>query len=551
MRNIKALYSVLAKNTEMKLPKRGGKGTMYLALCIIAAFCILLPCCFIVGFVSFVMTSALLEAGAPTAGLITEIHIMSAFSVVFGMLVIFNVLFFSSDREHLVPLPFKSYEILAAKFLYSFVAESVMEFLILISMFIGFFIAAKPGIISALSAIISVILIPVVPLAYCAIIGMLIMAILKNVKSTKIFDHISTIFLLLFIVLFLFSFKDMGSINIENYVESLATNGNIFNNVLNKIFFATPWLIKAIEDQSILYLLLYIAANACVVALMLLLGHLFYADSLFTVARLGSSDKSANLSHTDNKSTPVFKAYVIKEFKVLLRTKAYSNNCIFVNLLWAILLGIYIALNNGKESLQTLTLYIQDHNPRMLMLVGIGVVMLSFVATAMNSIASTAFTREGQHLSFIKYIPISYRLQLMCKSFVSVVVTFPAVALCIAILGIYTKMQVLTCIFYLILSMLCIIITTVIGALLDSSAPHSQWDDEYSALRGNLNTFFNMAVIMIVSVLICGIGMILYSLTSIGLLGFNIYMITILAIGTFVSLTYGIDKTLKNMDSLS
>lgn len=550
MRNIRALYSVLTKNTEMKLPKKGGKGTMYLALGIIAAFCIMLPCCFIVGFVSYVMTSALIEARAPMAGLATEIHIMSAFSVVFGMLVIFNVLFFSSDREHLVPLPFKSHEILAAKFLYSYMAESVMEFIILLSMFIGFFIAVKPGIVSSLSAVIAVALIPMVPLAYCAIVGMLIMALLRNVKSTKVFDHISTIFLLLFIVLFLFSFKDMGGINIENYVYSLATNSNLFNNVLNKVFFTVPLLVTAIEKGSLLHLLLYIAGNALVVGIMLLLGHLLYQDSLFTVGRLGSREKTEKINLKGNSKKTIFATYMQKEFKVLMRTKAYNNNCVYVNLLWAVLLVLYLILNRNKESLSRIVTYYQEGNANLMVFIGIAVVLLSFIATAMNSLASTAFTREGQHLSLIKYIPVPYKMQLWCKGLISVVITFPAIALCIIIWAAYIKMQVFTCIFYLLISLLCIIITTVIGLVLDSSAPHSDWDDEYSALRGNLNTFFDMAVVMVISLLICAIGFLLYNFTKMGVLGFNIYLLLVAAVGTFICLTYGVRRTLTNMEEL-
>ena len=155
MNNIFSLYSVLAKNSEMKVPKNEEKGTLYLSLGIIALSCIMIPCCLVVGYVSYIITKALIAAGAPTGGLLAQIQIMSAFSMIFGILVIFNVLFFSSDREHLMPLPIKTSHILTAKFLYSYVAESIMEFMILVSMFIGFFIAYKASIVSILSSIVS------------------------------------------------------------------------------------------------------------------------------------------------------------------------------------------------------------------------------------------------------------------------------------------------------------------------------------------------------------------------------------------------------------
>lgn len=247
MRNSYALFRVLMKNSEMKLPKEGKKGTAYLSLGMIALCCIMIPCCIVVGFVSYVMTEALTAAGTPLNGLLAEIHIMSAFSVVFGLLVIFNILFFSSDREHLVPLPFKSHEILAAKFAYAFWAESMMEFIVLLSMFIGFFLSYGWHPANILTGLAATFLIPLLPMAYCAIIGLLIMLLLGKIRSTNLFHHMSTIILLLFVALFLLSFRDMGGITVENYVNSLADNSNLFVTVLNKIFYAVPVLIYALE----------------------------------------------------------------------------------------------------------------------------------------------------------------------------------------------------------------------------------------------------------------------------------------------------------------
>lgn len=226
LRNALALFRVLTKNTEMPRPKEGTRGRLYTSLGIIALSCIMIPCCAIVGYISYVMGYALINVDVPMAGLQAEVHIISAFSMIFGFLVIFNILYFSSDREHLVPLPFKSEEILLAKFAHSYLAESVMEFLILISMFIGFFIAFIPtygvSIFSLLAGIIAIILIPLVPLTYCAILCLILMAVLRNIKNGKILNHISTIVFLLFTGLFLLSFKDLGNITVDNYVDSLA-----------------------------------------------------------------------------------------------------------------------------------------------------------------------------------------------------------------------------------------------------------------------------------------------------------------------------------------
>lgn len=550
MRNSYALFRVLMKNSEMKLPKGGKRGTAYLSLGMIALCCIMIPCCLVVGFVSYVMTKALTAAGSPLNGLLAEIHIISAFSVVFGLLVIFNILFFSSDREHLVPLPFKSHEILAAKFAYAFCAESMMEFLVLLSMFIGFFISYgwhPAGILTGLAA---TFLIPLLPMAYCAIIGLLLMTLLRKIKNTNIFHHMSTIILLLFVALFLLSFQDMGGITVENYVNSLADNSNLFVTVLNKLFYAVPLLIYALEYNSLPALLLYIAASLLSVAVLLFLGKYLYQPCLYTAAALGSAKKKSSGIDRYIVKRSHFRACLQKELLVLKRTKAYSVNCLFINLLWPLAMLIFLYMGKKKETLPHLIALYQSGNEKATLFLTLGVVTVTFLATAMNSLASTAFTREGAHLSLIKYIPVRYRTQLYAKAAVSVLITFPAILSCIIILGAVMQIAPQYCLYYGLISLAAIILTTVIGLVLDSTHPHDSWDDEYSALRGNLNSFFDMALVMVISVLIITVSLLAYEFTPMGLGAFHILLAAILCAAAVLSIIFGEKKIIENMKIL-
>lgn len=550
MNNIRTLFNVLYKNTAMKMPKRGTeKGSIYLSFGIIALSCIMIPCCLIVGYVSQVMTQALAMVDAPTAGLLAELHIMSAFSMVFGILVIFSVLFFSSDREHLIPLPFKPYEILTAKFFYSYLAESVMEFLVIISIFVGFFIAFPGNPVSYIAAIIGVIFVPLLPLVYCAIICMIIMLLLRNVKNSAIFDHISTIFMWIFIGLFLLSFKDMGSINMANYVDSLANNNNTFFSLLNKIFFTIPILLKAIEKGSLLWLAAYIGCNIIMLLIMIGIGSIAYLPGLQTVARLGGKKKHF-ISSNQLKHRSAFSSYFLKDLKVLLRAKAYRANCVLINLIWPAGMLLIIALNKDKAGFkQVVNMYQQGYNRALILALGC-IVIISFIATAMNSLASTAFSREGAHLSLIKYIPVSYKKQMYAKGLISIVLTYPALLLTIIIWGIASKMSLLLYPLYAMIALGCILITTVLGLYLDSLHPHSEWEDEYSALRGNLNSFFDMALVMVISILIAGIPFALFGLGFIQVNGYYAFISFMLIVGVIIALTKGIDGILKNMDEL-
>ena len=115
MKNFRILLSMISRNNDMEMPEHGDKAKAYKVMGIIAMCCIMIPCCIVVGFIVYIMTAALMEAGGCTEGLNLVIQLMSVFGVIFSIMVIFNLLYFSSDLDHLLPLPVKPAELVAAK----------------------------------------------------------------------------------------------------------------------------------------------------------------------------------------------------------------------------------------------------------------------------------------------------------------------------------------------------------------------------------------------------------------------------------------------------
>ncbi len=560
MNPVKILYGVFRKNFEMPLPKKGVKRSLYTSLGLIAVFCIMLPCCFITGYLSYVMSLAMMVEGGSTGGIISELHIIAAFSMVLGMPVIFNVLFFSADREHLVTLPIKSRQLLAARFRHTFMAESVMEFLLLISIFIGFFAAAAENSgaaqalhpVSLAAAIIGTATTPLLPLIYCTILSLVLMAVLKKVRSANTFYLSSTVLLLFFIALFVLSFKDMGGITMENYVSSMADGSNFFIKLCNIIFFTTPLICRAVSDHSILMLLLYCLGNTAALALMLFLGHLLYQEGLFTAAALGSSKKASSRERLNKelKQSSVFASCFAKEWHILLRTRAYSSNCVFINLLWPAGLLVFFRITDENEMIQSFLTYCREGNERARLILFMVVIAISFIAPAMNSLAATAFTREGTHVDMVNYIPVSYRTQLLVKGAVSVLITAPFLILSVVILGLHAGIPLSGWLLYAFLSLAALLLVTILGLGLDSASPHTLWSDEYSALRGNLNSFFNMAVIMVISVLMGGLAFLLYEIAGLSLTLVHIIILILIPLIDLIAWLKGRKQIVENMKKL-
>lgn len=548
-----SLVRVLSKNSEMQLPKKKS----YRVLAGVAVSLIMIPCALVVGYISFIMTEALIEADNPGGGMLFEMQILSAFSMIFGILVIFSVLFFSSDREHLVTLPIPSHHLMLGKFLYAYIAESIMEFLVLVAVFGGYLVAIAKNLglakalnpISLIASISGIFLIPLVPMIYSAIFSLILMAALSRIKSVKLFYRTSTLFLLLFAALFVYSLRSMGEVNMENYVESLGGGENLFLETLNVIFFPVPWLGEAVSRGNILYFLLYLIGNAGLLAILYFLGKALYQKGLYTAAGLGTVKKQRVKDRDIVMSSP-FVSCLKKELRVILRTKAFSANTAFINLIWPVGTFLLFHFTGDKGALKSFIRMYDLGKERADMILLMVIVSVAFVATALNSVASTSFTREGQHLDLIKFIPVPYRTQMLAKAAVSFIFTYPALIATDIIICIYVHVPVLTGILFALLMLAAHVISIIVGMSLDSSSPYIEWDDEYSALRGNLNVFFNMAIMMVISLIVVLLGLLIYELLLLPVMVFYIALSLILFGAAVRMVKVWPDLIIENMKNL-
>ena len=551
MKNFRTLLKMISRNNDMEMPEHGEKAKGYKIMGIIAMCCIMIPCCLIVGFIVYIMTAALIEAGGMTEGLNLVIQLMSVFGVIFSIMVIFNLLYFSSDLDHLLPLPVKPAELVAAKFTHAYFAESVMEFMVLFCGFIGYFVAAQIRPVSVMTSIIGVFLLPVLPLVYCGVFSLIVMAFFSKAKLLKNVDFMVGLAVLVFAGLFVWSFAQMDAVNINNYIDSLRNGDNIFINIMNKIFFTVPLFLKALQGNSILYMLIFILVNAACIAVLLILGNALYLRGVYLVSSSGKSGKRRDKrERVENFAirTP-FRAYLDKECKILVRTPAYRKYCVVVNLIWPILIAALFNIPATADSIRSFKDTFEKGYFLSDVIMLVAVTSIAFFATAMNSIASTAFTREGSHISFVKHIPMAYRTQIRVKVWISMIFSGVTIVLSTIILSIYMDCSFIDSVYYVLIGVLCAGICTYTGVLLDSTHPKIDWEDEYGALRGNLNAFFNMAIAIVIAIVLCGIGYLLFRFTWIQSYAVYIIYLMILGVMLIIFRRYTMKMSAKNIDT--
>mgnify|MGYP006974385818 CR=1 FL=1 len=87
----------------------------------------------------------------------------------------------------------------------------------------------------------------------------------------------------------------LQDMDIDNYVETLASGDNSFFNTMNIIFPNVPLLIKTFTEGDLLALLGYILANAVAVVIMLLLSEVLYFRGVIGLTSSGSNRKATDI----------------------------------------------------------------------------------------------------------------------------------------------------------------------------------------------------------------------------------------------------------------
>ena len=532
---VKALISTVEPSTDEKKYNQ----IFYRVMGFIAVFGIMLPMAFFVG------------QGAGQNAVELFLHLISVFSFIFGLNVIFSVFYFSGDIENLLPLPLRSYQIIGSKFTAALISESVMEFIVIIAAFAGYIIASGRHFWSWIIALFGMFTLPIVPLAYCAIICMLIMLLSGLIKNKDAVNKMTGFLTLAVVVGIAILISNTGGLDTEHLIEALSNPNNPLLNVMNCIFPQVHFLVSSMVNNTFINLIFYIAVNGFAIAFFLTIAEAVYFKTAVGINYTAKTRKSKDKIISSLKMHNPCVTYLKKEFKILFRTPAYFTNCIIINLIWPVFLYIVYLLNGKTNFLDEFIYGIHNGNEESVLIFILAISALSVLITAANCIASSALTREGKHFAFMKYIPLSYIAQINIKALVSIIISGAGMIIYVTAAALYLNLGVKITIFCCLVSLLSVSFVSYFGIFMDSVNPKLIWDDELNALRGNYNVFFNMAVAMLLEALTCVGAYLLFKFTSLGSLIIIIMLFIFLMILNTVSYFLCSYKATANIDKLS
>ena len=545
---VKALIASVEPTKEEKKYKKVFYGVMGF----IAVVGIILPIAFLTGVLIYVLTANLLKTGSGQNAAELFLQIVSVFSFIFGLNVIFSVFYFSGDIENLLPLPLKPYQIIGSKFTAALISESIMEFIIIIAIFAGYIIAAGLPFYTWLIAILGMFTLPIVPLAYCAVICMLIMLITGFIKNKDTVNKITGFLVFAVIIGMAVLISQSGGLDTDHLAASISDPNNLLLGILNVIFPHVHFLITSMISNTAINLLFYIGINVLSVAIFLIIAQAIYFDTAAGVSRSSAArKKSLEKSVSKVRAHRPSVTYLKKEFRILFRTPAYFMNCVLINLIWPLFLYLIYVLQGKTNFLEPFIYGIHHGNEEYVLIFILGVSAVSVLVTAANSIASSSLTREGSHFSFMKYIPLSYMAQLNIKASVSIIISGTGMLIFVIAACLYLNIGIMLMVFCCIVSLLSVAFATYFGIFMDSVNPKLVWDSELNALRGNYNIFFNMAAAILLEAVTCAGAYLAFRFTGTGSLLIIISLLVFLMLLTAGSYMLCRFKATENIDKLS
>ncbi|MCB2291259.1 hypothetical protein LGK97_16140 [Clostridium sp. CS001] len=433
------------------------------------------------------------------------LSIVSVTIFFFGIFYAMGIFYFSMDVENLLPLPFKPWHIMGAKFAVVLIYEYLTELIFFLPTLMAYGIKSSAGILYYAYGVIIFLLLPIVPLVIASIINMIIMRftnIAKNKDRFRLIGGIMAMFSGIGINIYIQKFTQ--NIDQSQITKMFAEGNNSLVTLVTNIFpstrIAVSSLINSANMKGFINLILFVVITVAALIIFIVLGEALYFKGVMGVSETTSKRKvlSSNQLTRSTIQSSSLRGYLLKELRILFRTPIYFMNCVLINFLWPIFILIpFFSQKGGPGQIGEISKFLSDGKAA-----GIAIgIFFSFVvfASSSNLISSTSISREGKNLFILKYIPMKYKKQLMAKVLSAVTLGMVGMAM-ISIIGVAVlKIPLDLILLMIIVGVIGILFTSFIGIFIDLNSPKLLWDTEQKAVKQNLNGMISMFTCIVIA----------------------------------------------------
>lgn len=433
---------------------------------------------------------------------------VSLATFIFGIFYVLAVFYFAKDVELLLPLPLKPSQILGAKFITVLVYEYITELIILLPAVGVYGVRSGAGPLFYLYALVLFILIPIVPLVLASLINMVIMRFTnlgKHKDALRILAGILGIAIAIGTSMYSQN-MDHTSTDQQAMLQLLTEGDNSLVSLVAKLFptaeLASLALIHNAAIKGIINLLLFIVISVAAVMIFMIVGELLYFKGALGNSEVYSKRKKLSKEQMNKnlQKNSAMKAFMLKEFRILFRTPSYLLNCVISGMIWPIFVVIGMLGSGALNSEEGNTILELMKNNSILGIALVVIFAMSVLFSGSSGVASTSISRDGQNLFVSKYIPLSFKDQIIARIIPAVILSSISVLITLLAAFAYIGFVPKLIITGLIVSILGILLTSFVGILLELKFPKLNWDNEEKAVKQNMNFMIVMFGSMILAV---------------------------------------------------
>jgi ABC-2 type transport system permease protein len=426
----------------------------------------------------------------------------------FGIYTIMNVFYFSDDIEILLPLPFKSSEIVFGKFIAVLINMYIYTAMLVLPL-ITYGIVSHANIVYYLYAIIVLIITPILPMIFASLICMALMrftSLSKHKDGFRMFTGCAAL-----IIIVAFNYFNSGSgknMTNEQTISKLSEGHNSMMDMMTGIFITNKvssyGLLYNNEIKGLLFILL-----ALILSIVIFTIYYYIGGKLYLKGVIGSSEsysKRENIVENGKadkliKINSPLKALVSRDIKIMFRTPTFFINCVAMIFYMPAILGVAMLSNGNVAHIRKLL----NNNTSIYGFVIVGAFMFASMCIMTGGASATVLSREGRDFIVSQYIPVSYKTQLYSKIISSLCINefgTVIVALILILLGVSPMLFIIS----IIVSIGAILVISLLGIFIDFKSPKLEWDNEKSMFKKNYMPLLIMFIIFVLSAILIGVN---------------------------------------------
>ena len=419
---------------------------------------------------------------------------------VYGFLQVLSRLYFSKDIALLSYLPTKDITVYTSKLTGHFIYEVAVSALFILP---GTFVyMSRLGFDAALlaRALAVTVLSPILPICLCALISGLVTRIPGFWKHKETITTVFTV-IMMFSVFFISYFSGrMGGSTADD--ESMQTMVVGLSSLVDQFVRKIPpigWGANALTGDGVSMLLLLAVSAASFALVVFLFGRHYVSE-----ASLGTENtaefKKVDMASLRLQSQSPLLALIRREIREMLRTPAYLVNGLLGPVLMPTMMTVMFmvsfssAVDGGiPEMLKSL----MENHVSMVLITAVLTFLVSLLA-GMNSVASTAVSREGKRHGLMMSLPVPdrtiVRSKFLASLFFAAIGILPPPIICSLVIPGFLPYAALMFLW----SAMRAYSGTAAGLAIDLGRPRMDWINENQAIKQNMNQILGLLVVFVV-----------------------------------------------------